>query len=160
MNIMLRAELTTHSISCPLLGNGLNSISEPIRSSVSSRQPGNDVSATKHSIDKAMAPMLEHIISQLYRQEGFMYSRQAWKYDLGSEVLCYAKKVQIVRHTCTQSFHQRRAAATTCPGLQVDPMSAESEETHPDLQSCTKCGFAELRREVRLQFDLSYNARR
>lgn len=157
---MVRAELITHSISIFPLGNGLISISEPVRSSVSSRQLGNDASAMKHRIDKAMAPMLECTISEPYVMAGCIYSRQAWKYDFSSEVLRYTKEIQIIRHTWTQIFRQRSTAATACPDLLADPASTETEEAHPDLQRCTACGFAELRCEVRLHFGLYHCGRR
>lgn len=160
MNIMLRAEPTRHSVSVLLLGNGLTQISEPVSPLFSSCQSGNDVRATKHKTDKAMAPILEGRISPLPLQGGLIHSRQAWKYDFGPEVLCHAKKIQSIRHIRTQSFHQRRAAATACPCLQANSMSAKSEKANLDLQSCISCGFAKLRCEVRLHFDLSYVARR
>ena len=160
MNIMLRAEPTRHSVSVLLLGNGLTQISEPVSPLFSSCQSGNDVRATKHKTDKAMAPILEGRISPLPLQGGLIHSRQAWKYDFGPEVLCHSKKVQSIRHTWTQILYQRRAATTTRPDLQAGPMSAQSEEAHSDLQSCALCGFAELRCEVRLEFGLSYTARR
>lgn len=137
MNIMLRAEPTRHSVSVLLLGNGLTQISEPVSPLFSSCQSGNDVRATKHKTDKAMAPILEDKISPLPLQGGLIHSRQAWKYDLISEVLCHTKKVQSIRRIPTQGFHQRRAATTTCPDVEADPVRAESEEAYPDFQSCT-----------------------
>jgi hypothetical protein len=114
----------------------------------------------KHSIDKAMTPMLEGTISQLSSQGCVAYSRQAWKYDFSSEVLCYAKEVEIIWQTWTQSLRQRRTAATACPDLLADPTSTEPEEAYSNLESCASCGFAKLGCEVRLHFGLSHYARR